>query len=209
MAPSLAKPSPRRWAGFYRWTADRPPRELLLRTLDHIAWEGGRRRPRTAIDLGFGAGTDTLALLERGWRVLAVDEQKAAAEFLAKRVPAPQRASLTTLVAPMEGLELPPADLVYASFCLPFCPPEKFPAVWKSIRRSVRPGGRFAGQLFGDRDAWCGKRPMTFHTLSQVRALCRGYEVELIRECEEEGRSYEGPKHWHFYDLILQKPRRG
>jgi len=193
-----------RWAGYYRWTAARPPRELLLRTLDHIDWEGKTRRRRTAIDLGFGAGTDTLELLRRGWTVLAIDGERDAARFLERRVPAALRPKLTTLVAPMEGLELPPADLIYASFSLPFCDPKSFPALWRRIRTALRPRGHFAGQLFGDRDGWRGARRLSFQTPRQIRALARGYRIELLRETVEEGQSFEGPKHWHFYDLILE-----
>ena len=152
-----------RWKEYYRWTTGRPPRELLLRILDHIDWEGRSRRRRRAIDLGFGSGTDTLELLRRGWIVLAIDGEKDAADFLARRVPPRLRPSLTSLVAPMEGVELPPADLIYASFSLPFCSPDRFPALWRGIRRALRPGGHFAGQLFGDRDEWHGQRSLTFH----------------------------------------------
>lgn len=198
--------SPADWAGYYRWTAKRPPRELLLQTLNHIDWEGRPARGRTAIDLGFGAGTDTLELLRRGWTVIAVDGQEAAARFLARRVPPRLRKSLTCVVAPMEGIELPRADLVYASFSLPFCSPSRFPELWATIRKSIRPGGHFAGQLFGDHDGWCGKRPISFHSDREVRQLARGFKLEMIRETFEVGMAYSGPKHWHFFDLILGKP---
>ncbi|HLM90560.1 MAG TPA: class I SAM-dependent methyltransferase [Thermoplasmata archaeon] len=157
--------------------------------------------------MGFGAGNDTLELLRRGWKVLAIDQQPAALEFLSRRVPSRLRGSLTLQASPMEGLTLPKADLIYGSFSLPFCAPKEFPALWATFRRSLVPGGHFAGQLFGDHDEWAGIRPMSFHSLRQVRALSRGYRVELLRETEEEGQSYEGPKHWHFFDLILEKPR--
>ncbi len=209
MTPRRPGPSsPLRWAAFYRFTAKRPPRELLLRTLEHIDWEGRPKRQREAIELGFGAGTDTLELLKRGWKTLAVDGQKEAAAFLARRVPPALRRSLTTLVAPMEGLELPPADLIYASFSLPFCSPACFPELWQNIRRALKPGGHFAGQLFGVRDSWHGERPLTFHSLAQVRRLTQGYKVELFRETSEDGQAFDGPKHWHYFDLILEKPRR-
>jgi SAM-dependent methyltransferase len=97
-------------------------------------------------------------------------------------------------------------DLIYASFSLPFCSPDRFPALWRGIRRALRPGGHFAGQLFGDRDEWHGQRSLTFHDPRAVRSLTRGYRVELLRETVEDGRSFEGPKHWHFYDLILERP---
>jgi tellurite methyltransferase len=198
--------SPQHWRNYYRWTAKRPPRELLLQTLNHIDWERGRSRRRTAIDLGFGAGTDTLELLRRGWKVLAIDGQESASRILSRRVPARQRDSLTCLVAQMEGIQLPPADLVYASFSLPFCTPSRFPALWGAIRDSLRPGGHFAGQLFGDQDEWRGTRPMNFHSARQVRQLAQGYKPELIRESIEDGMAYSGPKHWHYFDLILGKP---
>jgi tellurite methyltransferase len=198
--------SPASWAAYYRWTARRPPRELLLQALNHIGWERGSNRRRTAVDLGFGAGTDTLELLRRGWKVVAIDGQAVAARMLARRVPARLQRSLTTLVAPMEGLELPPVDFVYASFSLPFCDPAAFPALWANLRRAIRPGGHFAGQLFGDRDEWHGKRPLSFHTRRQVRALARGFRVELLRETEEDGMSFGGPKRWHFFDVVFGKP---
>jgi len=194
------------WAGYYRWTAKRPPRELLAQVLNHVEWEKKGRRGREAIDLGSGAGTDSLELLRRGWKVLAIDGQESAARFLSRRAPLKLRRSLSCRVAQMEGLELPPADLIYASFSLPFCSPDRFPALWSNIRRSIRPGGHFAGQLFGDRDEWRGARPLSFHSIRQVRELARGFKLELLRESVEEGMSYGGPKHWHFYDLILGKP---
>lgn len=196
------------WLDYYRWTAARPPRELLLRTLDHIDWERPAREHRTAIEIGFGAGTDTLELLRRGWQVVAIDGERTAAKFLERRVPPRQRPSLTIVVAPMEEIDLPRADLIYASYSLPFCSLEKFPGLWAKIRKSVNPGGHFAGQLFGTGDAWYGHRPMNFHSLREVRSLARGYKVELIRETVEEGMSYQGPKHWNFFDLILAKAGR-
>ena len=99
MTRSTDSGSPRSWLAYYRWTAKRPPRELLFQLLNHLDWEQSARRDRTAIDLGSGAGTDSLELLRRGWRVLAVDGQAAAAKFLERRVPARYRSSLTCLAA--------------------------------------------------------------------------------------------------------------
>lgn len=176
--------------------------------LNHIDWEGRPRQGRTAIDLGCGAGNDTLELLRRGWNVLSIDGEEASARFLARRVPARHRSSLVSIVAPMEEVELPPADLVYASFSLPFCPPGRFTGLWANIRRAVRPGGHFAGQFFGDRDAWSGNPNLTFHSQEEVRRRARGFQLELLRETLEDGMSFSGPKQWHFFDVILGQPPR-
>jgi tellurite methyltransferase len=179
---------------------------VLVQVLTRIESEGAPSAGRTAIDLGFGSGTDTLELLRRGWTVLAVDREEDAAKFLARRVPARWRDRLTVVVAPMEGLELPSVDLVYAGFSLPFCVPDRFPQLWTTIRRAVRPHGHFAGNLFGNRDPWRRIRSFTIHTRAQVNRLTRGWEVEMLRETDERGQSLDGPKQWHFFDLILEKP---
>ena len=206
MTSSNRTPTGQKWAKYYQGTANRPPRELLLRALEHVDWEGTPRRKR-AVEIGFGAGSDTLELLRRGWEVVAIDREPDAARFLTRRVPARLRPSLTTLVAPMEELAPPKADLIYASYSLPFCSPEAFTHLWAALRKALVPGGHFAGQLFGDRDEWAGNRSMTFHSMRQVRALTKGFRMELLRETEEEGRSLSGPKHWHLFDLVLEKPR--
>ena len=140
--------------------------------------------------------------------MLAIDRETDAARVLARRLPAAWSRRLTTVIVPMEEMRLPSADLVYASVSLPFCPPDRFPALWPTIRKAVRPGGHFAGQLFGDRDEWQGDPSMTFHSRRAVNRLVRGWKAELLRETDEDGQSSEGPKRWHFFDLILEKPGR-
>ena len=206
MTRAPASASRRNWAEYYRRSAKRPPRELLTQVLNHVAWEGKSRSGGTAIELGFGAGTDSLELLRRKWKVLAIDGQDSAAAYLNRRVPSEFRGSLTCLVAPMEEVDLPAAGLIYASYALPFCQPKKFPALWSNIRNAVSPGGHFAGQLFGEDDEWSGEGEMTFHTAAQVRRMSEGFKIELFRETVEEGMSFAGPKHWHVFDVILGRP---
>ena len=54
---------------------------------------------RMAIDLGCGDGTDTLALLDRGWSVLAVDIEPAGLALLRSRIP-PASAGASAFCAP-------------------------------------------------------------------------------------------------------------
>jgi SAM-dependent methyltransferase len=60
------------WSRFYA-AAGTDPRETLLDALDRF--EAEKRAPGTAVDLGCGTGRDTLELLRRGWRVVAIDSQ--------------------------------------------------------------------------------------------------------------------------------------
>src|SRR6185437_9373887 len=102
-------------------------------------------------------------LLRRGWRVLAIDAEPAAIARLQGRSDLPADATLETRCARFEDATWPTSDLINASFALPLCPPERFPEVWARIERSLATGGRFAGQLFGERDEWRGEPGITHH----------------------------------------------
>jgi SAM-dependent methyltransferase len=187
------------WAAFYDAVAKRPPHETVVGALDRFG------APGFAVDLGCGDGRDTVEMLRRGWRVLAIDAEREAIARLRRRTEdAPE---LETLVAPFHEAEWPHADLVNAGFALPFCPPAQFDGVWRRIVASLRPGGRFSGQLFGDLDEWVGTRNLTFHTREQALDLLRGLELERFDEEEADGRTALGePKHWHVFHIIARHP---
>lgn len=76
------------------------------------------------------------------------------------------------------------------------------------MRDSIVPGGRFSGQLFGDRDGWVGTRELTFQTRAEAEALLEGFELERFDEVEEDGQTATGnAKHWHIFHVIAHRPR--
>lgn len=192
------------WEEYYQRMKGRAPRQLVLDALTYFADEPAQTR-RTAIDLGCGDGTESAVLLEHGWKVLAIDSEPAAIQHLLAKIPKEGQARLQTQVARFEEVSLPSADLIHASFSLPFCPPEHFDAFWAQIVSAIKPGGRFAGQFFGVRDSWANEPDMTFHTEDQVRAMFAGFEVESFHEQDEDGTSTSGPKHWHVFTVIARK----
>ena len=190
------------WVAYYDEQGDRGPRDLLLQALDSFDGEG---RVGVAVDLGAGQGFETAELLRRGWEVLAIDAEEEGIRRLRARIPDEQADRLRTRVTPMQDAALPPADLVHASFSLPFCPPASFPGLWDRIRSSIRPDGRFTGELFGDRDAWASTEShMTFFDAAGARALFDGLDVESFVEEEEDDE--EMPKHWHVFHVIARQP---
>jgi SAM-dependent methyltransferase len=190
------------WAGYYAWSKGREPRPLLLAACDRLGAGDGR----SAVDLGCGEGTDALALLDRGWSVLAVDIEPAGLASLRARVPAACAGRIRVVCASFADAALPSAHLIHAGFSLPFCPPGQFPAVWTKIRRALLPGAIFAGQLFGTRDSWADDPGMTFQDHSEVIRLLDGLEILELHETERDGEAYSGPKHWHTYDILARDP---
>lgn len=194
------------WKAYYEVQSGRSPRRFFLEVLARFEAELAPSTARKAIDLGCGDGTETAVLLNAGWQVLAIDQQAAAIAQVQSRVPLEQQARLQTQLISFEAAVLPIADLVYAGFSLPFCSPQQFHSVWHNIVTSVRPGGRFAGQLFGDRDDWAIRDDMTFHTIDAARNLFEAFEVESFKEIDEDGpTALSGLKHWHIYEVMARK----
>jgi len=150
-----------------------------------------------------------VALLERGWGVLAIDSSEEGLRRLRSRrgVSEAERAGrLETVLATFDGAELPAARLVNASFCLPFCPPEHFDGLWRRIDRAIEAGGRFAGQFFGERDTWAALPDRTHLPRRRVVELFEGYVVEYFSEEDRPGEDGSGfRKHWHVFHIVARK----
>jgi hypothetical protein len=112
---------------------------------------------------------------------------------------------LETKLARFEDAEWGECDLVNASFALPFSRPEAFPTLWSRIVSSLRPGGRFCGQLFGDHDDWAGSG-VVFHTREELGELLAPFEVERLDVEDEDGSTAVGTtKHWHIYHVVARR----
>jgi SAM-dependent methyltransferase len=193
------------WEVYYRAIEGRPLRELFIEATPLLPTVPPSDRSLVAVDLGCGDGTETLELLRRGWTVLAVDRSPEGITRLMESVSPAERERLSTTVVPYSEVELPTADLVYAGLSLPFCDPGEFGDVWRRITSAIRPGGLFVGHLFGPHDSWAGTPDMTFHTRAEVEALLADFDIEGLREQDEDGEAVSGPKHWHVFHVIAQK----
>jgi tellurite methyltransferase len=192
-----------KWAEYYAATEDRPPRPTLLAALARF---DPTPEPRLAVDLGCGDGRDTIELLRRGWSVLAIDAEPAALARLEARPDLPAQRSLATLCRRFEEASWPMADLVNASFALPLCKTDRFPDLWQRIVGSLKPGGRFSGQLYGDRDGWAGDPDVTHLDREAAKRLLQGLDVELFDEEESDAVTPRGkPKHWHIFHIVARR----
>ena len=192
------------WAAYYRSTIGREPRPLFVKGMTAV--EAAGVAPGQAIEIGFGDGRETLALLEAGWNVLAIDPAPAAADVLQSQVPAHVAGRLEIRSVPAEDADLPPFDLLYAGYALPFLGADAFDRFWNAARDRLRPGGILVVNFFGPRNSWAGREGMQFIDGDAVRRLVDGLELLALDEEDQDGNSFLGPKHWHVFDVIARRP---
>jgi tellurite methyltransferase len=197
----------REWSSYYAATRGRPPRATLVRAL-RAAATGHAPPGRRAIDLGCGAGRDTLPLLDAGWHVLAIDAEPKGLAALARAAPAPMRARLAMRAARFERTFLPQAELVNASFCLFFTDRRAVLAgLLEGVAQALVPGGRFAGQLLGPRDSWVRSGRTVGVARGELAGLLAGLHLERLEEEEADGVTPRGEaKHWHVWHINAAKP---
>jgi membrane dipeptidase len=160
--------------------------------------------PGLAVDLGAGTGRDTLELLRRGWRVIAVDREAEAIERLVELAGA-DSARLETRLGRFEDAEWPRCNLLNASYALPFTARDEFPGLWQRIVDSIVAGGRFSGQFFGPNDDWA-RTGVRVQSRAEVERLLEAFEVERLEEFDEDGTTTVGKsKHWHLFHVVARK----
>ncbi|EWT02506.1 hypothetical protein N865_05330 [Intrasporangium oryzae NRRL B-24470] len=187
------------WSAYNEAQLGREPRELCRA----VVAQAGPGRGRLAVDLGCGSGVETRALLNSGWRVIAVDSEPSTPARLASQIGSAE--GLEIRVQSFQELDLGRVDLVHAAYALPFIDPTDFPSVWQRLRDALNPGGWLAVDLFGDRDEWAETEGMTFLNRSQVGELLEGLDVVRLDEEDEDGCAFTGPKHWHVFHVLARQ----
>jgi tellurite methyltransferase len=188
------------WRKYIDKTSKNEARPLLVEALAFVA------NKDSALDIGAGALNDSKHLLSIGFNhVTAVDADEAAEER--SRTVDDARFSFAKSAYADFDFKKESYDLINAQYSLPFNPPETFDEFMSGIISSLRPGGVFTGNFFGNRDGWnvesSGK---TFHTEESARKTLSG--LELIKFQEEEsdkGTALGKPKHWHTFNFIAKK----
>lgn len=193
------------WADYndHQLTLGRGARPLLREALELVGPGVGR----TALDLGCGAGVESLALAQAGWQVVGIDLDAAAPERFARYADPELAGRVQIRVLDLSpAAALPRADLVHASYSLPYVGADALRRVWARVEEAVPPGGWFVGQLFGDRDSFNdGTGAQAFLRREEAEQLLAAWELLRFDEEDEEGPSFSGPKHWHVFHVIARR----
>lgn len=162
--------------------------------------------PGNAVELGCGAGRDTVYLIRNGWNVLAIDREDVETRIVSKLL-VEELEQFEFFKQRFEAIKLENSNLVVANFSLPFCNKNDFKKLWDKINQSILNDGYFVGNFFGDKDEWkIAKEEMTFLTKDQVMELFRDFEIVEFKEVEKDGLTGLGKmKHWHIFNVIAKK----
>jgi hypothetical protein len=110
------------------------------------------------------------------------------------------------VVADLDAFAPPPCDLVVASVSLQFLPEAAYAACLERVATALRPGGRFAGLLYGDRDEAANDPAYTCPSPEAIRGYLAAFEIESWHEREEDGRMALGdPHHLHLIEVVARR----
>lgn len=101
----LLKPNP--WDRYFHKKLSDPPRDFIVAQLNTIPIPSS---DEVAIDLGSGVGHETYLLLQKGYSVIAIDNQKIAFDMMLKRPEIiPYKDHLKTYEVSFEKIEIIPS----------------------------------------------------------------------------------------------------
>ena len=187
---------------YYKKTENSKPSFFLENFINNVNLE-----QKNAVDLGCGAGRNTLYLIKNGFKVLAIDKEDTS-ELIAKKLNSEELKRFRFKCQAFEDVEIKENNLLVANFSISFCNRNYFKTFWNKIGNSILENGYFVGNFFGLNDSWAKtKKDMVFLTKEEVLDLFKNnFEIIFFKEVEKDEKTVLGVmKHWHIYNVIAKK----
>ena len=126
---------------FYKNTKNAMPHDNVKKIIEIENKKGN------AIDLGCGAGRDTIFLIKNNWNVTAIDRENTK-DMIASKLTIEELKRLKFICQDFENIKLDKSDLVVANFSIPFCNKKYFNELWNKIVNSINTSRIFCWKLF-------------------------------------------------------------
>ncbi len=104
-------------------------------------------KPGLAVDLGCGAGRDTIALIKNGWKVVGIDKEDIEV-MIKQQLSEEEQERFKFVCTKFEKMKLPKNDLVVANNSIAFCNKENFDNVLKIVLKSIKKNRFFYWNTF-------------------------------------------------------------
>ena len=93
-------------------------------------------KPLKAIDLGCGAGRDTIFLIKNGWEVLSIDRENTK-DIITNNLDNEEIKRFRFDIQNFENIKIEKNNLLVANFSIPFCSKDYFYEFWRKIEDSI------------------------------------------------------------------------
>lgn len=109
---------------YYENTENSLPHPLVQKVINM------NKNPKYPIDLGCGAGRNTIYLIKNGWKVLSIDKENTR-EIISAKLDNEELKKFNFKCQDFENIELEKNNLLIANFSIPFCNKDYFNEFWK------------------------------------------------------------------------------
>ena len=194
------KPQP--FSEYIKNTADQKSRIPFDRVLALV------KHKRQALDVGAGGLRASRVLAKHFAHVTAIDSAPAARINAGKVLK--KEKDLSNIRFRAESMDMfyfkpNTYDLIVAEYSLPFAG-QHLDDVMQRMLASLKPGGVFAGDLFGNRHDWSKDESKAFRTRAEAEAYFTGFELKEFKEVTPESPGVKpDATHRHLFHIIAVK----
>lgn len=163
-------------------------------------------KDKVIIDLGCGAGRDSIFLAQHKARVIGIDRENVE-ERIRKKLSEEEQKYFIFQRQKFEEIQLQKCNAIIANYSLFFCQRQKFFELWRKIGENLIEGGIFVGTFIGPKDSWARAKEDVFTiTRQELLDLFRNFKILKLEEKEQDKKTGLGQqKHWHIYEIIARK----